>query len=133
MLIEDNLGDVLLTLEALQESKYLIHLDPAKNGKDSPDYLFSTNGISRDSRPDLELLDINLPLKSGYEVLHEVKQNDFTSPLAIVMLTTSSAQGDIVRSFQQQENCYFVKTVVDQFPEFVKVFGRFCDTLDFYP
>jgi CheY-like chemotaxis protein len=109
LLIEDNLGDVLLTLEALQESKYLIHLDPAKNGKEGPDYLFSTSGISMDSRPDLVLLDINLSLKSGYEVLHEVKQKDFTRPFPVVMLSTSSAQGDIVRSFQQQKNCYLVK------------------------
>jgi CheY-like chemotaxis protein len=68
---------------------------------------------------------------SGYEVLQEVKQNDLTKQIPVIMLTTSSSQDDILRCYQQQVSCYLVKpTEADQFPEFVKVFDRFCETLD---
>lgn len=131
LLIEDNPGDVLLATEALQDSKFLIQLEVAKNGKEGTDYLFSKGEFENTSKPDLVLLDINLPLKSGHEVLKEVKQNDLTRNIPVVMLTTSSGQADILKSYQEQASCYLVKpTEVDQFPEFIKVFDRFCDTLD---
>jgi len=131
LLIEDNPGDVLLALEALEDSKFLVHLEVAKNGKEGTDFLFSKGEFAGKPKPDLVLLDINLPLMSGYEVLQEVKQNDLTKQIPVIMLTTSSSQDDILRCYQHQVSCYLVNpTEADQFPEFVKVFDRFCETLD---
>ena len=135
LLIVDNPGYVLLATEALQETKFLVHIEVAKNGKEGTYYFF------RDSEVPWGLLltcyiwiSIFLPLKSGYDVLREVKQNDFTKNLPVAMLTTSSSQANSMRSYQQQASCYLVKpNEVDQFSEFVKVFDRFCDTLYLYP
>ncbi|MBC6365943.1 response regulator [Algoriphagus sp. AK58] len=131
LLVEDNPGDVLLTSEALQESKFLIDLEVVNNGKEGVDYLFSRGEFLSKSKPDVVLLDINLPLKTGHEVLKEVKENTETNGIPIVMLTTSSIQDDILKSFQEQASCYIVKPVeVEQFDEFIKVFDRFCETID---
>lgn len=131
LLIEDNPGDVLLTTEALQDSKFLVNLDVVNNGKEGVEYLFNKGAYADRDKPDVVLLDINLPLKNGHEVLIEVKENSETKDIPVIMLTTSSVQDDILKSYQEQANCYIVKPVeVDQFDEFIKVFDRFCDTLD---
>ncbi len=130
LLIEDNPGDVLLTTEALQESKFVIDLEVANNGRDGVDYIFKRGKFEGTMRPDLILLDINLPLKSGHEVLQEVKSNSITSDIPVIMLTTSSTQDDIMTSYQEQASCYIVKpSEADQYLEFIKVFDRFCGTL----
>ena len=130
LLIEDNPGDVLLTTEALQESKFVIDLEVANNGRDGVDYIFKRGKFEGTMRPDLILLDINLPLKSGHEVLQEVKSNSVTSDIPVIMLTTSSTQDDIMTSYQEQASCYIVKpSEADQYLEFIKVFDRFCGTL----
>ncbi|MFL0683487.1 MAG: response regulator [Algoriphagus aquaeductus] len=131
LLIEDNPGDVLLTSEALSESKFLVDLEVVNNGREGVDYLFSRGEFIDKTKPDVVLLDINLPLKSGHEVLMEVKDNSITKDIPIIMLTTSSVQDDILKSYQEQASCYIVKPVeVEQFDDFIKVFDRFCDTID---
>jgi CheY-like chemotaxis protein len=131
LLIEDNPGDVLLATEALEDSKFLVQLEVVKNGKEGVDYLFGRGEYAEKPKPDVVLLDINLPLKTGHEVLTEVKDNDDTKEIPVIMLTTSSVQDDILKSYQEQASCYIVKPVeVDQFTEFIKVFDRFCETLD---
>jgi CheY-like chemotaxis protein len=131
LLIEDNPGDVLLATEALEDSKFLVQLEVVKNGKEGVDYLFGRGEYADKPKPDVVLLDINLPLKTGHEVLSEVKDNEVTSEIPVIMLTTSSVQDDILKSYQEQASCYIVKPVeVDQFTEFIKVFDRFCETLD---
>ncbi|MBS4070746.1 MAG: response regulator [Algoriphagus sp.] len=131
LLIEDNPGDVLLATEALEDSKFLVQLEVVKNGKEGVDYLFGRGEYADKPKPDVVLLDINLPLKTGHEVLTEVKENDETREIPVIMLTTSSVQDDILKSYQEQASCYIVKPVeVEQFTEFIKVFDRFCETLD---
>ncbi|MFN3758063.1 MAG: response regulator [Algoriphagus aquaeductus] len=131
LLIEDNPGDVLLTSEALSESKFLVDLEVVNNGREGVDYLFSRGEFIDKTKPDVVLLDINLPLKTGHEVLMEVKDNSITKDIPIIMLTTSSVQDDILKSYQEQASCYIVKPVeVEQFDDFIKVFDRFCDTID---
>lgn len=130
LLVEDNPGDVLLTSEALQESNYLIEMEVVSNGKEGVDYIFKTGKYQNKQTPDVVLLDINLPLKNGHEVLREIKANDSTRDVPVIMLTTSSVQEDILSSYQEQASSYIVKPAeADHFEEFVKVFDRFCETL----
>lgn len=130
LLIEDNPGDVFLTSEALQDSKFLIELDYVSNGREGVDYLFKNGNFESKRTPDIVLLDINLPLKNGHEVLREIKADPETKDIPVIMLTTSSGQSDIMASYQEQASCYIVKPAeAEQFEEFIKVFDRFCETL----
>jgi chemotaxis family two-component system response regulator Rcp1 len=130
-MIEDNPGDVLLTSEALEESKYVIDVEVVHNGKDGVDFLFRREKFEDSVLPDLVLLDINLPLKTGHEVLKEIKANTATQKIPVIMLTTSSTQEDILTSYQEQASCYIVKpSEADQYDDFIKVFDRFCGTLE---
>lgn len=130
-MIEDNPGDVLLTSEALEESKYVIDVEVVHNGKDGVDFLFQREKFENSVLPDLVLLDINLPLKTGHEVLKEIKANTSTQEIPVIMLTTSSTQDDILTSYQEQASCYIVKpSEADQYDDFIKVFDRFCGTLE---
>lgn len=129
-MIEDNPGDVLLTTEALEESKYVVDIEVVNNGKDGVDFLFQNGSFENSTRPDLVLLDINLPLKSGHQVLQEIKGNPATREIPVIMLTTSSTQDDIMTSYQEQASCYIVKpSEADQYDDFIKVFDRFCSTI----
>lgn len=129
-MIEDNPGDVLLTSEALEESKYVIDMDVVQNGKEGLDFLFRQEQYVESIRPDVVLLDINLPMKTGHEVLQEIKANVATRDIPVIMLTTSSTQEDILSSYQEQASCYLVKpSEVDQYRDFVKTFDRFCYSL----
>ncbi|MBN7813197.1 response regulator [Algoriphagus sp. H41] len=131
LMIEDNPGDVLLTSEALEESKYVIDIEVVHNGKEGVDFLFQREKYEKSARPDLVLLDINLPLKTGHEVLQEIKANADTRDIPVIMLTTSSTQDDILTSYQEQASCYIVKpSEADQYYDFIKVFDRFCSTLE---
>jgi chemotaxis family two-component system response regulator Rcp1 len=130
LMIEDNPGDVLLTSEALEESKYVIDIEVVHNGRDGVDYLFQREKYQGSTRPDLVLLDINLPLKTGHQVLQEIKANPVTRDIPVIMLTTSSTQEDILTSYQEQASCYIVKpSEADQYMDFIKVFDRFCSGL----
>lgn len=130
-MIEDNPGDVLLTTEALEESKYIVDVEVVNNGKDGVDFLFQNGNFENSARPDLVLLDINLPLKTGHQVLQEIKANPGTREIPVIMLTTSSTQDDILTSYQEQASCYIVKpSEADQYLDFIKVFDRFCNTLE---
>ncbi|SEG09465.1 response regulator [Algoriphagus boritolerans] len=130
LMIEDNPGDILLTTEALKESKFVVDIEVATNGKEGVDFLFQRGNFQNSTRPDLVLLDINLPLKSGHEVLQEIKANPSTREIPVIMLTTSSTQDDILTSYQEQASCYIVKpSESDQYLEFIQVFERFCSTL----
>jgi chemotaxis family two-component system response regulator Rcp1 len=130
LMIEDNPGDILLTTEALEESKYVVEIEVVNNGRDGVDYLFNKGNFKNSARPDLVLLDINLPLKSGHQVLQEIKSDPSTQEIPVIMLTTSSTQDDIMTSYQEQASCYIVKpSEADQYLDFIKVFDRFCSTL----
>jgi len=126
LLVEDNPGDVRLTLEAMKESKVINNLNVANDGVEAMAYLRREGAHQNVMRPDLILLDLNLPRKNGREVLAEVKADQSLRLIPVVVLTTSQAEEDIVRSYNLHANCYVTKPVdLDQFIEVVKSINDF--------
>ena len=121
LLVEDNNGDVRLTREALKEGRVLNNLSVVKDGMEAMEYL-NKKGIFKDTtRPDLILLDLNLPKKDGREVLAEVKENPDLKRIPVVILTTSQDEKDILKSYNLHANCYITKPVdLEQFFGVVK-------------
>ncbi|HCA44098.1 MAG TPA: response regulator [Bacteroidetes bacterium] len=111
LLVEDNEGDIVLTKEALEESKILNTVSVAKNGREALDFVFKQNGFENAATPDLILLDINLPLKNGHEVLKIIKEDDSVKHIPIIMLTTSSTESDVLFSYKNHANCFITKPV----------------------
>ena len=119
LLVEDNQPDVELTMEALEENKVRNNLHVVSDGEAAMDFLYKRAPYTDVPRPDLILLDLNLPRKDGREVLAEVKSDDGLKTIPVVILTTSQAEEDILRSYQLQANCYVTKPV--KLSEFIKV------------
>lgn len=116
LLVEDNEGDILLTTEALEERKIINKISVAKDGKEALDFIFKEGDHKNATTPDLILLDVNLPKKSGHEVLQLIKNDDRTAHIPVIMLTTSSSETDINLSYKHHANCYITKPVeVDDF------------------
>jgi len=116
LLIEDNLGDVSLTMEALKECSRKINLHLIENGLEALHYLRKENNYRESPTPDLILLDLNLPTKKGWEILAEIKQDISLKRIPIVILSISSAEEDIVNAYENQANCYIIKPLdLDQF------------------
>jgi CheY-like chemotaxis protein len=111
LLVEDSAGDVRLTREAFKDAKVLINLRVAPDGVEAMAYLRREGAHSNARRPDLILLDLNLPKKDGREVLKEIKESPELQTIPIVILTTSASEADIVRSYQFHANCYITKPV----------------------
>lgn len=126
LLVEDNEGDIVLTLEAFEESKIMNKFSVVRNGKEALDFLFRNPPFADVKEPDIILLDINLPLKSGIEVLQEVKNDDRVKHIPVIMLTTSSSERDISLSYKHHANCYITKPVeVTKFLEAVNAIEHF--------
>ncbi|MEN6341321.1 MAG: response regulator [Methanospirillum sp.] len=124
LLIEDNAGDVRLIREAFRDHGQAVEIMVARDGVDALDYLRGS-GISR-PRPDLILLDLNLPRKSGREVLREVKADKGLSAIPVIILTTSATDEDIAFSYQTHANTYIVKPVnLDRFLEVIGSIGAY--------
>jgi CheY-like chemotaxis protein len=119
LLVEDNEGDIVLTQEALEDSQFINTVDVARNGQEALDHLMKKEAYEKAVQPDLILLDINLPIRSGHEVLSEIKTNDLLKHIPVVMLTTSSSENDINRAYYNHANCYISKPV--EIEEFVNV------------
>ena len=111
LLVEDNPGDVRLTREVLKEGKLRNHLFVCGDGEDALDFLHRCGEHANAVRPDLVLLDLNLPRKSGQEVLAEVKEDPDLKSIPIVVLTTSEAERDVLQSYNLHANCYITKPV----------------------
>ena len=111
LLVEDNEGDIVLTKEALEDSKIVNAIHVVRNGKEAIDYVFNQGKYQNVLTPDLILLDVNLPLKSGHEVLEIVKSDERTQHIPVIMLTTSSSEKDILMSYKNHVNCYVTKPV----------------------
>jgi DNA-binding response OmpR family regulator len=109
LLVEDNIGDVELIIEAFHDNNVNSEIKVANNGEEAMIYLNSLEKGASESRPNLILLDINLPRMDGKEVLHHIKTNDKLKMIPVVMLTTSSLQNDILYAYNNQANCYIVK------------------------
>lgn len=126
LLVEDNEGDVLLTLEAFEESKFHTQVSVARNGQEALDFLNKTGEFSNAQRPDLILLDINIPIFNGLEVLEEIKQDDSLKKIPVIMLTTSSNQKDIEMAYKNYCNSYVKKPLeMEDFMEAIKKIEEF--------
>jgi CheY-like chemotaxis protein len=126
LLVEDNPGDVRLTIEALRESKVVNNLNVARDGVEALAYLRREGDFVNTVRPDLILLDLNLPRKDGREVLAEIKADPKLHTIPIVVLTTSRAEQDVLRSYELQANCFITKPVdLEQFITVVKSIENF--------
>jgi chemotaxis family two-component system response regulator Rcp1 len=119
LLVEDNPGDVRLTQEALKEDKIINNLHLAKDGIEAISFLRREREYADAVRPDLILLDLNLPKKDGREVLMEIKKDEELRRIPVVVLTTSRAEEDIIRTYDCHANCYITKPV--DFEQFINV------------
>jgi CheY-like chemotaxis protein len=111
LLVEDNPGDVELTREGLASAKVNNHLSVVMDGIEALAYLRREGQYHEAIRPDLILLDLNLPKKDGREVLADIKDDENLRVIPVVVLTTSKADEDIVKSYQHHANCYVTKPV----------------------
>jgi chemotaxis family two-component system response regulator Rcp1 len=111
LLVEDSPGDVRLTREALKDAKVHISLHVATDGIEAMAFLERTGLHANAPRPDLILLDLNLPKKDGREVLKEIKENPSLRIIPVVILTTSSSEADVLQSYHLHANCYISKPV----------------------
>jgi chemotaxis family two-component system response regulator Rcp1 len=126
LLVEDNPGDVRLTKEALKEGKVYNNLHWAKDGVEALEFLRRQGKYADAPRPDIILLDLNLPKKDGREVLVEIKRDNGLGLIPVVVLTTSKAEEDVLKSYELHANCYVTKPVdLDQFIRVVKSIDRF--------
>ena len=130
LLVEDNPGDVGLTRETLKDSKLLNHMSVAENGVEALAFLRREGKYVNATRPDLILLDLNLPKKDGREVLAEIKSDEQLRRIPVVVLTTSSTEQDILRTYDLHANCYITKPVnLDQFSAVVNAIEEFWFTI----
>jgi CheY-like chemotaxis protein len=121
LLVEDNPGDVRLTTEALKEGRVLNQVHVVGDGVEALKFLHREEPYTDAVKPDLILLDLNLPRMSGREVLAEIKADEDLKRIPVVVLTTSQAEEDVLRSYDLHANCYVTKPVdLEQFLEVVK-------------
>jgi two-component system, chemotaxis family, response regulator Rcp1 len=126
LLVEDSPGDVRLTREAFKDAKVHINLHVASDGAEAMAFLWREGKHANAPRPDLILLDLNLPKKDGREVLAEIKESPTLKSIPVVVLTTSASEEDILKSYQLHANCYITKPVdLDGFLKVVKNIDSF--------
>ena len=130
LLVEDNPGDVRLTMEALREAKVSNRIHTVYDGVQAQDFLSRDGSYANAPFPDLILLDLNMPRKDGREVLASIKANERTRHIPVVVLTTSKSEEDIIRSYELQASCYVTKPVdLDQFLQVVRSISDFWLTI----
>jgi len=116
LLIEDNEGDIFLTKEAFEEGKIRTDISTVKNGQAALDFIFQRKGFEDAKRPDLILLDINIPIINGHEVLEQIKTHPEHKKIPIIVLTTSSSEEDITKAYSNYANSYVTKPIqMEQF------------------
>ncbi len=126
LLVEDNPGDVRLTRETWKEAKLLNHVSVVADGVEAMAFLRRQGKHVNAVHPDLILLDLNLPKKDGREVLAEIKADEQLRRIPVVVLTTSSAEQDILKTYELHANCYITKPVnLEQFSAVVKALAEF--------
>lgn len=130
LLVEDNEGDIVLTMEALDDARILNKVYVKRDGAEALDFLYSIIDNNTSELPDLILLDINLPKIDGKEVLHKIKTHPTLKKIPVVMLTTSSSEVDILESYNNHANCYIIKPVdLNKFFNIVKAIENFWVTI----
>ena len=130
LLIEDNPGDARLTQEALKDGKVRNNLHIVYDGVEATDFLFKRNEYKDAIRPDVIILDLNLPKKNGREVLAEIKADDNLKSIPVIILTISKAEEDIIKSYNLHANCFITKPIdLNKFFEVVKSIEDFWLTI----
>ena len=109
LLVEDNEGDILLTMEAFEECRVKTKISVAKNGLEALDFLFKRGAFADVKKPDLILLDINIPIFNGHEVLRQIKADANLKKIPVIILTTSSNQKDLNEAYENHCNSYVKK------------------------
>ena len=126
LLVEDNPGDVRLTVEAFKEGKIYHHMSVVNDGVEALTFLHQEGPYGNAPRPDLILLDLNLPKKNGCNVLAEIKVEENLKEIPVVVLTTSNAEKDILKTYDLHTNCYISKPVhLEQFITIAKFIEDF--------
>lgn len=126
LLVEDSPSDAELTQEALSNGKVLNNLHHVEDGVEALAFLYRQGKYTTVPRPDLILLDLNLPKKDGYEVLEQIKKDLSLKRIPVIILTTSSADDDILKTYELHGNCYITKPMnLDQFIRVIKLIELF--------
>lgn len=126
LLVEDNPGDVRLVVESMKEIRRQINFRTVKDGIEAMAFLRREGIFTYEVRPDIILLDLNLPRKNGKEVLAEIKKDPGLKRIPVIILTASSAERDIINSYDLNANCYITKPVsLEQFTEVIKSIENF--------
>jgi chemotaxis family two-component system response regulator Rcp1 len=119
LMVEDNPDDIELTVEALKDARVANHLTVVRDGEEALSYLRCRGKYAQAVRPDLILLDLNMPRKNGRDVLRDIKNDPKLKRIPVVILTTSQAEEDILHTYDLHANCYITKPV--DFNQFLKV------------
>lgn len=126
LLVEDNEGDIILTQTALSQCRFPSSVSIVKDGQDAISFLRQQGAWSNAPRPDLVLLDINMPRVSGQEVLHFIKSDEDLKAIPVIMFSSSSADRDVRESYSNHANCYITKPLgMDNFEEIVASIEQF--------
>ncbi len=126
LLVEDNPGDVRLVQEIFQDGKIYNHLEVARDGEEALNYLHQVGAYKNSLKPDLILLDLNLPKKNGSEVLADIKGDVNLRRIPVIILTASKADEDIARAYNNHANCYLTKPIdLNQFINVVQEIKTF--------
>lgn len=134
LIVDDDAEDIDLTLEVLKLAKMKLEIETASDGVEAMQYLHKVLKDSPGSLPDLILLDLNMPRKDGHEVLAELKATSGLKKIPVVILTTSNAEADISKSYNNGTSCYITKPVgLDQFQQVVQAVNNFWFTVVKYP
>lgn len=121
LLIEDNEGDILLTVEALKEGGIADEINVARDGREAIDFLQKNNKFRHASTPDLILLDINLPRLNGHELLNKIKHDEELKAIPVIMLSTSSAEEEVLKCYKSHASCYITKPIdIDNFVQVIR-------------
>ena len=125
LLVEDNKGDIGLITEFLSDAKVITNIHIAEDGEEAIHFLCDKDQFLGSSLPDIIILDWNLPKKDGSEVLKEIKENNNLKNIPVIILTTSSAEKDLIRAYNLHANAYIVKPL--DFEEFMKIIKSIAD------
>lgn len=125
LLVEDNAADIRLTKEVLQGSKIVSNLDVVRDGVEAIEFLKKRGKYSNVNRPNLILLDLNLPKRNGFYVLEEIKKDEELKRIPIVILTVSDARDDLIKAYNLHANCYVIKPL--EMKEFYKIINSIVD------
>lgn len=121
LLVEDNQGDITLTVESFKEGRIANKINVVEDGEEAMLYLRKQGKYSNATTPDIILLDLNLPKKDGREVLHDIKMDQYLKRIPVVILTTSIAENDVLKAYDNYANCYIRKPVdLNKFIEVVQ-------------